>query len=53
MCEQGWFGEACDSDTNTSRPKLAQDKLERQGINVTELEAAISGGCSNCIEGRT
>merc|ERR1711871_1058977 len=45
VCEQGWFGEACDSDTNTSRvPKLAQDKLERQGINVTELEAAISKG---------
>jgi len=45
VCEQGWFGEACDSDTNTSRvPKSAQDKLERQGINVTELEAAISKG---------
>lgn len=49
-CDNGWFGEKCDSDTNTSRvSKAAQDKLAREGINATELEAAIARGDASTI----
>merc|ERR1712167_397726 len=44
-CDDGWFGEKCDSDTNTSKvSKENQEKLQRQGINVTELEGAVARG---------
>jgi len=46
-CDQGWYGARCDSDTNMTAngvTKEAENKLEKSGINVTELEDAVRRG---------